>query len=115
MLGALGGGGNEQLGLAVDLVAARMMLADPRLGVIVHVEPLHQLEVALHTEQRIFVVGVERRQEDPGAQRAELAHRSPPPPDGPGILAAGAAVTPAPARGPRARRQACYTRDQMQT
>src|SRR5579862_4473941 len=108
MLGALGGGGDEQFRLAVDLVAAGMMLADPRLGVIVHVQPLHELEVALHAEQRIFVVGVERRQEDPGAQRAELAHLRPPS-DRAGILAAVAARAPAAALSPRARRRACYT------
>jgi hypothetical protein len=48
VLRALRGGGDEQFWLAVDLVAAGMMFADPRFGVIVHIQPLHQLEVALH-------------------------------------------------------------------
>src|SRR6266478_9723286 len=55
-----------------------MVLADPGLGVIVHVQPLHQLEVALHAQERVFVVRVERRQEDPGPQCAEPAHRATP-------------------------------------
>ena len=65
--GALGGGGDEQFRLAVDLVAAGMVLADPRLGIVEHVEPLHELEIALHAQERVFVVGMERRQKNPGA------------------------------------------------
>jgi hypothetical protein len=68
MAGALGGGGDEQLGLAIDLIAARMVLADPRLGIAEFVEPLHQLEIALHAEQRILVVGMEGRQKYPRAK-----------------------------------------------
>ena len=45
-----------------------MVLADPRLGIAVHVEPLHQLEIAFHAQERIFVIGMKRRQEDPSAQ-----------------------------------------------
>ena len=42
-----------------------MMLADPRLGKTELVEPLHQLEIALHAEQRILVIGMKRRQKHP--------------------------------------------------
>src|SRR5215469_16579860 len=77
---ALGGGGDEQLGLPIDLVPARMVFADPRLGVIELVEPLHQLEIALHAEQRILVIGMERRQKDPRAKCSKLGHAAPPSP-----------------------------------
>ena len=62
------GGGDEQFRLAVDLVTAGMVFADPRLRVIVRVELLHKLEVALHAQQRVFVIGMKRRQEDPGVR-----------------------------------------------
>src|SRR5262249_17124431 len=54
------------------------VLADPRLGIAELVEPLHQLEVALHAEQRVLVVGMERRQKHPRAKRAKLGHAAPP-------------------------------------
>ena len=76
--GALGRGGDEQFGLPVDLIAARMVLADPRLGKAELVEPRHQLEIALHAEQRVLVVGMERRQEYPRAKCAKLGHAAPP-------------------------------------
>ena len=76
--GALGGGGDEELGLAVDLIAAGMVLADPRLGIAERVEPLHRLEIALHAEERVLVIGMEGRQEDPGVQRANIAHPASP-------------------------------------
>jgi hypothetical protein len=76
--GALSSGGDEQLGLAIDLVAAGMVLADPRLGVVVLVEPLHELEIALHAKQRVLVVGMERRQEHSRAKGAILGHAAPP-------------------------------------
>jgi len=79
MPGALGGGGDEQLGLAIDLIAARMVLADPRLGIAELVEPLHQLEIALHAEQRVLVVWMERRQKYPRAKCAKLGHAASPP------------------------------------
>ena len=78
---ALGGGGDEELGLAVDLVAAGMVLADPRLVEAQLVEPLHELEIALHAQERVLVVGMERRQENAGAQRAGHAHRVTPLPN----------------------------------
>jgi hypothetical protein len=78
MPGALGGGGDEQLGLAIDLIAARMMLADPCLGIAELVEPLHQLEIALYAEQRVLVVGMKRRQEYPGAKSPKLGHAATP-------------------------------------
>ena len=54
-----------------------MGLADPRLGIAVHVEPLHQLEIAFHAQERIFVIGMKRRQEDP--MRAVWGSRYSPP------------------------------------
>jgi hypothetical protein len=78
MPGALGGGSDEQLGLPVNLIAARMVLADPRLGIAELVEQLHELEVALDTKQRVFVVGVERWQKHPRAKCAKLGHAAPP-------------------------------------
>jgi hypothetical protein len=51
------------------------MLADPRLGIIVYVKPLHQLKVALHAQERVFVIGMKWRQEYARPQRAELIHK----------------------------------------
>ncbi len=71
--GALGRGGDEHLRAGDQLEAARMMLADPRLVIIQPVEVLQQLEVALDRQGRVFVVIMERRQEDAAAQ-IEIAH-----------------------------------------
>ena len=68
MLGALGGGGDEQLGRAVGFVAAGMVFADPGFVKAELVEPLDQLEIALEAQQRVFVVGMKRRQENSRAQ-----------------------------------------------
>src|SRR6516164_6830766 len=87
--GALGSGGDEQFGLTIDLVAARMVLADPRLGVAELVEPLHQLEVALDAEQRVLVVRMKRRQKHPRAKCPKLGHAAPPSVDSDRILADG--------------------------
>jgi hypothetical protein len=67
MAGALGGGRDEQFRLTVDLVAARVVFSDPRLGIVEHVQPLHELEVALHAQERVFIVGMKRRQKNPSA------------------------------------------------
>jgi len=85
--GALGGG-DEQLGLTVDLVAAGMVLADPRLGKAELFEPPHQLEIALHAEERIPILGMKWRQKDPRAKGAKLAH-APPPSNTGGIIPHG--------------------------
>src|SRR5436309_1698063 len=53
-----------------------MMLADPRLVKAEPIEPLDQLEIALEALGRVFLIGVERRQEDPVPQ-VDLAHRAP--------------------------------------
>ena len=77
MSGALGRSSDKQFGLAVDLIAARMVLAYPRLGIAKLVEPLHQLKIALHAEQRILVIGMKRRQKDTCAKCAKLGHAAP--------------------------------------
>jgi hypothetical protein len=51
-----------------------MMLADPGLVVAKLVEKLDEFEVALEQERRILVVGMERRQEDAGAQAVAGDH-----------------------------------------
>jgi hypothetical protein len=66
--GALGGEGDEDFGRADDLVAGRMVLANPRLVKPELVEPCHQLEVALQALSRVLLVRVERRQKDPVAE-----------------------------------------------
>src|SRR5262245_52051618 len=66
--GPLGGGGDDKLGRGDDLVAARVVLADPGLVIAELVEPLDELEVALQRQRRVLVVGMERRQEDAGPQ-----------------------------------------------
>src|SRR6516164_3951350 len=55
-----------------------MVLADPRFGIAELVEPLHQLEIAFDTEQRVLVVGMERRQKHPSAKCPKLGHAAPP-------------------------------------
>ena len=61
---ALGGGGDEQFGRAVGLVAAGMMLADPRFVEAELVEMLDQFEIALEAEQGVFVIRMKGRQEN---------------------------------------------------
>jgi hypothetical protein len=83
MLGALGGKGDEDLGRRDDLVAGRVVLADPRLVKAELVEPHHQIEIALETGGRVLLVGMEGRQEDPVSQ-IDLTHR--------GLICAAAAM-----------------------
>jgi hypothetical protein len=72
--GALGGGGDEHLGRADHLVAAGVMLADPRLVEPKPVEMGHQLEIALEEQRRRRVHRMEWREED--AESKGLVHRS---------------------------------------
>ena len=65
LLRALGGRGDEHLGRGDDLVAGRVVLADPGLVEAEVVEVLDQLEVAVDREVRVLVDGVERGEEDP--------------------------------------------------
>ena len=64
VLGALGGGGDEDLGRGDQLPAGRVVLADPHLVVAEVVEPLDQLHVAVEGQRRILADAVERCQED---------------------------------------------------
>ena len=66
--GALRGGRDEDLGAGDDLVARRVVLADPRLVEAERVEVLEQVEVALEGEGRVLPDGVERGEEDAEAQ-----------------------------------------------
>ncbi len=50
-----------------------MVLADPGLVKAQPVEPGHQLQVALEALRRVFLVRMERRQENPVAQ-VDLGH-----------------------------------------
>ena len=68
VLGALGGGGDEDLGAADQLVAAGVVLAEPRLVVAEAVELDDALEVVLEGERRALPDGVERREEHAEAQ-----------------------------------------------
>jgi hypothetical protein len=54
-----------------------MMLADPRFMEAEAIQPLHQLQVAVHARRRVFVHRVERRQEDTVAKLG-LRHDAPP-------------------------------------
>src|SRR5262249_19635066 len=71
--GALGRGGDEPLGRGDDLVAGRVVLADPGLVVAELVQPLDQLEVAAQRQVGVLVHRVEGGHEDPEAQ-AGLEH-----------------------------------------
>ena len=70
VLGALRGGGDEDLGRGDDLVAGRVVLAEPGLVEAEVVEVLDQLEVALERQRRVLADRVERGQEDPELQSA---------------------------------------------
>ena len=56
--------GDEDLRRGDDLVAGRVVLADPRLVVAERVEPLDQLEVALQRERRVLVDRVKGSEKD---------------------------------------------------
>src|SRR5215475_11205460 len=75
MLGALGGEGDENFRAGDDLEPGGMMLANPCLVKAELVEPLHQLEVAFEALRRVFLIRMERRQEDPVAE-VDLGHRN---------------------------------------
>ena len=81
-LGSFGSGGDEQLGAGDDLVARRVVFADPCLGVSESVEVFHQFEVALDGQRRVLVDGVERCQEDAVVHSRStdgcVAHSGPP-------------------------------------
>ena len=64
VLGALGGRRDEHLGAGDDLVARRVVLADPCLVEAEGVEVLQQVEVALEGERGVLPDGVERSEED---------------------------------------------------
>ena len=66
--GAFGGDGDEQLRRADHLPAGGMVLADPGLVEAEPVEPLHQLEIAVHAGGGVLVHRMERRQEDAVAE-----------------------------------------------
>ena len=53
-----------------------MVLADPRLVEAEPVEPLHQLQVAVHAGRGVFVHRMERRQED-AVTELDLGHGRP--------------------------------------
>ena len=74
MLGPLGGGGDEQLRGGDDLVARRVVLADPGLVVAEAVEVLDELEVALDGQGGVLVRRVEGREED--AEAETVAHEA---------------------------------------
>ena len=69
VLRALGGGGDEHLGRGDQLGAGGVMLTDPRLVVAEAIEVVDQLEVTVQGEGRVDADLVDRRQEDPEAQR----------------------------------------------
>ncbi len=62
--GALGRGGDEHLGRRDDLVAGRVVLAEPGFVEAQAVEVLDQLQVALEGQRRVLPDRVERGQED---------------------------------------------------
>ncbi len=74
------GGRDEDLGRGDDLVAGRVVLAEPGFVEAELVEMLNELEVALERERRVLTYRVERGQEDPELQSAvgvNNRHRSP--------------------------------------
>ena len=66
--GALGGGGDEHLGRGDDLVAGRVVLAEPGLVEAQLVEVLDELQVALQRQRRVLAHRMEGGQEDPEPQ-----------------------------------------------
>ena len=61
---ALRGGGDEHLGRGDDLVAGRVVLAEPGLVEAELVEVLDELQVAFERQGGVLAHGVERGQED---------------------------------------------------
>src|SRR5437764_10270936 len=72
--GALGGKGDEDLGRGDDLIARRMVLADPGLVKAKLVEMDDEIEVALEAGGGVLLVRVEGRQED-AVPKGYFAHR----------------------------------------
>jgi hypothetical protein len=69
-VGRAGGGvGDEDLGRGDDLVAGRVVLADPGLVVAEPVEVLDPGQVVVEGERRVLPDRVEGGEEDPEAQR----------------------------------------------
>lgn len=68
--GALRGGRDDDLGVADQLVAAGVVLADPRLVIAEPVERLDALQVVLQRERRVLATRVEGGVEDPEVQRS---------------------------------------------
>jgi hypothetical protein len=64
----LGSGGDEELGRCDDLVAARVVLADPRLVVAQLVHPLDERHVARQGARGVLVDRVEGGDEGAEAQ-----------------------------------------------
>ena len=84
MARALGRGGNEHFRAGDDLVAARMVLADPGLVIVQPVEMDQKLHVAIERQQRIFAQRMKRREENAGFQKSVL--------HGDGLLREGSAT-----------------------
>jgi len=53
---------DKKLGRGNNLIARRMVLADPRLVVAQPVQMLHQLEIAVDAQRGVFVDGMKWRQ-----------------------------------------------------
>jgi hypothetical protein len=72
---ALSRGGDEHFGAGDDLVAARMVLADPGLVIVQPVEMDQKLHVALERQQRVFRQRMKRREENAGLQKSVVHGR----------------------------------------
>ena len=72
--GALGGGGDEDLGGGDQFPAGAVVLADPGFVVAELVEPFEQLEVAVHRERGVFPDAVEGRHEDSEVHSSVAGH-----------------------------------------
>ena len=59
MFGALRGGGDKHLGTRDQLIAGRVMLTNPSLVVAKLIHPLDELKVALDSQGRVFLQGME--------------------------------------------------------
>ena len=64
VLGAFGGGGDDQFGQGDQFPAGGVMLADPGFVVAQPVQPLEQLDIAVDRQRRVFPDPMERCQED---------------------------------------------------
>ena len=76
VFGALGGGGDEDLGRGDDFEAGRVVLADPGFLVAQPIQVLDQFKVAVQSFSWILVERMERRQEDAIAHRYRASHSS---------------------------------------